>query len=109
MNLLKREILYDQPIKDNKKARVTGPFTVEAVPSQFVQNIGKDNANVSFKYEWLEEVKRNGIKGKKSIATDMNFVRLEKISGFKYLHAEGGNSESKKCCYFFWPRTCSTR
>jgi len=28
-----QETLYDQPIKDNKRLRVTGPFTVEAVPS----------------------------------------------------------------------------
>ena len=27
------ETLYDQPEVDNKKARVTGPFTVEAVPA----------------------------------------------------------------------------
>ena len=27
-----QETLYDQPSVDNKKARVTGPFTVEAVP-----------------------------------------------------------------------------
>lgn len=28
------ETLYDQPYNDNSKARVTGPFTVEAVPAQ---------------------------------------------------------------------------
>ncbi len=27
------ETLYDQPLKDTRKARVTGPFTVEAVPA----------------------------------------------------------------------------
>ena len=31
------ETLYDQPIKDTKKARITGPFTVEAVPAPTVQ------------------------------------------------------------------------
>ena len=31
------ETLYDQPLKDTKRARVTGPFTVEAVPSPTVQ------------------------------------------------------------------------
>ena len=33
------ETLYDQPLKDTKRARVTGPFTVEAVPSPTVQPI----------------------------------------------------------------------
>lgn len=28
-----RETLYDQPLKDSKKSRVSGPFTVEAMPS----------------------------------------------------------------------------
>lgn len=28
-----QEMLYDQPVPDNSKARVTGPFTVEAVPA----------------------------------------------------------------------------
>ncbi|MDE0518128.1 MAG: hypothetical protein OXH36_01030, partial [Bdellovibrionales bacterium] len=84
----KEEVLYDQPLKDSKKARVTGPFTVEAVPSQVVHGVGQEK-KTSFKYEWLDEVRKSGIRGKKGIATDMNFVRLEKLSGFKYLHAEG--------------------
>ena len=102
------EVLYDQPLKDSKKARVTGPFTVEAVPSQIVQAIGQKRT-ISFKYEWLEEVRKSGIRGKKGIATDMNFVRLEKLSGFKYLHAEGRDKKSKKSCYFFWTGTFSSR
>ncbi len=32
-----QETLYDQPFLDNKKQRVTGPFTVEAVPSPNVR------------------------------------------------------------------------
>ena len=33
------ETLYDQPFIDNSKARVTGPFTVEAVPAQAVKSL----------------------------------------------------------------------
>ena len=33
------ETLFDQPIIDNKKTRVTGPFTVEAVPAPTVRSI----------------------------------------------------------------------
>lgn len=98
----KEEVLYDQPIKNNKKARVTGPFTVEAVPSHMVQGLG-ENKNISFKYEWLEQVKKSGIKGKKGLATDMDFAKLEKISGFKYLHAEGETKNPRKVIISFGP------
>jgi len=33
------ETLYDQPYIDNKKVRVTGPFTVEAVPAPTVKSL----------------------------------------------------------------------
>ena len=98
----KEEVLYDQPIKDSKKARVTGPFTVEAVPSHMVQGLG-ENKNISFKYEWLEQVKKSGIKGKKGLATDMDFARLEKVSGFKYLHAEGETKNPRNVIISFGP------
>ena len=32
-----QEVLYDQPFVDNSPARVTGPFTVEAVPAPVVK------------------------------------------------------------------------
>ena len=96
------EVLYDQPLKDTKKARVTGPFTVEAVPSQAVLSVGQEQ-NFSFKYEWLEEARKSGIKGKKGIATDMNFARLEKLPGFKYLHAEGETTNPRNVLISFGP------
>ena len=34
-----QETLYDQPIADNKRVRVTGPFTVEAVPAPTVRSL----------------------------------------------------------------------
>lgn len=98
----KEEVLYDQPLKDNKKVRVTGPFTLEAVPSSFVQAIGQEKKH-SFKYEWLDEVRKVGIRGKKGIATDMDFTRLEKLSGFKYLHAEGETENPRSVIISFGP------
>ena len=100
--LPKEEVLYDQPLKDSKKARVTGPFTVEAVPSHIVQSLGQ-NKKIPFKYEWLEEVRKSGIRGKKGIAADMNFVRLERLSGFKYLHAEGETKNPRQVVISFGP------
>ena len=32
-----QETLYDQPLKDHSRVRVTGPFTVEAVPAPIVK------------------------------------------------------------------------
>src|SRR5207249_3048546 len=34
-----KEVLYDQPIIDKSKFRISGPFTVEAVPSPVVQSM----------------------------------------------------------------------
>ena len=97
-----QEVLYDTPLQDNKKARVTGPFTVEAVPSHVVQTLGQ-NKKPSFKYDWLDQVKKTGIRGKKGVTTDMHFARLEKLSGFKYLHAEGETKNPRGVVISFGP------
>lgn len=36
-----RETLYDKPLKDRNRARVTSPFTVEAVPAPVVQSLSE--------------------------------------------------------------------
>jgi len=40
-----QETLYDQPFIDNKRARVSGPFTVEAVPAPAVRSIADVTAD----------------------------------------------------------------
>ena len=95
-----QETLYDKPIKDNKKKRVTAPFTVEAVPAHSVQSITHET-KASRAYEWLNEVKKSGIRGKKGIATDMEFVRLETLKGFKHLHAEGETRNPRRVVISF--------
>ena len=96
------ETLYDKPYTDSSKHRVTGPFTVEAVPSLAVRSIddveigkGKEvNADNSIvrsgetlrQSEWRQELMRTGIRGKnKQIIT---FTRVEPFSGAKWLHAD---------------------
>ena len=107
------ETLYDRPFIDNSKHRVTGPFTVEAVPSLAVRSIddveigkgkevnvgaqrtsrfiGADNSIVRSgetlrQSEWRQELMRAGIRGKnKQIIT---FTRVEPFSGAKWLHAD---------------------
>ena len=96
-----QETLYDQPTRDTKKARVTGPFTVEAVPAPAVKPIDDiedaplpeaDGAiartgETLREADWRDELSRTGIRGK--AGQRISFVRLEPLSGARWLHAEG--------------------
>ena len=96
-----QETLYDQPTRDTKKARVTGPFTVEAVPAPAVKPIDDiedappPEADESIartgetlrEADWRDELSRTGIRGK--AGQRISFVRLEPLSGARWLHAEG--------------------
>ena len=101
-------MLYDQPLRDTKKARVTGPFTVEAVPAPVVKavdevvdltsafsekvNAGADESvarsgETLRQGEWRDELLKTGIRGK--AGQRISFVRLEPLPGTRWLHAEG--------------------
>jgi len=107
------ETLYDKPFTDNSKHRVTGPFTVEAVPTLAVRSIddveigkgkevnvgaewtsrfiGADNSIVRSgetlrQSEWRQELLRTGIRGKNKQI--ISFTRVEPFSGAKWLHAD---------------------
>lgn len=96
-----QETLYDQPFVDRKKVRVSGPFTVEAVPAPVVKSpdeILEDNpqpADASIarsgetlrQAEWRDELLRAGIRGK--AGQYIRFARLEPLPGCRFLHAEG--------------------
>ena len=69
--------LYDQPTQDKKLVRVTGPFTVEAVPAPTVQPISKvevppipadetvaRSGETLRQSEWRDELLKTGIRGK---------------------------------------------
>jgi len=101
-----QETLYDQPLIDNTKTRVTGPFTVEAVPAPMVKSpeeLATDDTaapadgSVSRcgetlrQDEWRAELLRAGIraKGKQMI----HFSRVEPLSGTRWLHAEAETKE----------------
>ncbi len=97
------EILYDQPLEDASKARVTGPFTVEAVPAPSVIPLNdlaeretlqaKADASVARtgptirETDWRDEILKTGIRGKGG--QRIGFVRLEPLPGQRFLHAEG--------------------
>ena len=93
-------ILYDQPEPDRRKARVTGPFTVEAVPAPTVtpldeneappqpadESIGRSGETLR-QGDWRDELLKTGIRGK--AGQRISFARLEPLPGTRYLHAEG--------------------
>ena len=94
-----QETLYDQPEIDRAKARVTGPFTVEAVPAPSVQPldeiVDEQPADHSVartgqtlrQADWRDELFRTGIRGK--AGQRISFARLEPLPGTRWLHAEG--------------------
>jgi adenine-specific DNA-methyltransferase len=97
----KQETLYDQPMTDNKKRRVSGPFTVEAVPAPSVKSIEQtlegtdqpaDNSvarsgETLRQAEWRDELLKTGIRGKGG--QYIHFSRLEPMPGCRWLQAEG--------------------
>jgi adenine-specific DNA-methyltransferase len=93
------EKLYDDPFVDKSRARVTGPFTVEAVPAPMVKPLGEIEvepqiADVSIARsgptlrhsEWRDELFKCGIRGKHG--QHILFSRVEPLSGTRWLHAE---------------------
>ncbi|MCW5969289.1 MAG: hypothetical protein KIT57_12315 [Blastocatellales bacterium] len=96
-----QETLYDQPFVDRKRTRVSGPFTVEAVPAPAVKSVEEllegapQPADASIarsgetlrQAEWRDELLRAGIRGK--AGQHIRFARLEPLPGCRWLHADG--------------------
>ena len=96
-----QETLYDQPLVDTGRRRVTGPFSVEAVPAPAVRPIddtaeaesapADDSVSRSGEtlrqHEWRDELLKTGIRGK--AGQYVRFARLEPLPGCRHLHAEG--------------------
>lgn len=107
------ETLYDQPIIEKSKVRVTGPFTVEAVPclrvrplqGQIDPPITEDTAartGASITYsQWMDELRAGGIRGIKG--QTITFNRIEPLLGMQWLHAEGETNEGKRTIICFGP------
>ncbi|TAN13772.1 MAG: site-specific DNA-methyltransferase [Chitinophagaceae bacterium] len=97
-----QETLYDQPFIDNKRTRVTGPFTVEAVPAPIVKSFDEmdglpddmatadesvsRSSETLRQEEWRQELLKSGVRAKGGKL--IQFSRVEPLSGTKYLQAE---------------------
>ena len=111
------ETLYDQPLVDNSRARISGPFTVEAVPAPNVKSIddldagpgkpsGKQEALGDFRHAATPlldaSIARSGPTIRQSDWRDellktgirgkggqmINFSRVEPLGGTRWLHAD---------------------
>lgn len=98
-----RETLYDQPFVDRSRARVSGPFTVEAVPAPAVKPLSEIEESPASdesvarsgetlrQAEWRDELLKTGIRGKGG--QRIEFSRVELLSGTRWLHAEAETKE----------------
>lgn len=98
------EHLYDQPLVDTSRVRVSGPFTVEAVPAPVVRpveepEVAADDASIARsgptarQAEWRAHLSRAGIRGR--AGQRLEFSRVEPQGGTRYLHAMAETKEQK--------------
>jgi len=99
-----QEILYDRPQVAKNKLRITGPFTVEAVP--FPTVLGLDEAEqpasadiavarsgeTARQGQWRDELLKAGIRGKGG--QKLQLADLEPLPGARYIHAVGTAAET---------------
>ena len=106
------ETLYDQPAKSKTKLRITGPFSVEAVPfptvlsleaaeggatttpteDQAYQTSIARSGETSRQQHWRDELLKTGIRGKGGQM--LKFAELEVMAGTACLHATGTLAET---------------
>ncbi len=120
------ETLYDQPEKAKNKLRITGPFTVEAVPFPTVLSLQEHathapqgpeailasnstladmsvarSGNTSRQHTWRDELLKAGIRGKGGQM--LKFAELEVLPGTVCLHASGHLDSGERVVVSFGP------
>ena len=92
-----QEILYDQPAVSKTRLRITGPFTVEAVPFPSVKSLDEAATNATEadssiartgesgrQHQWRDELLKTGIRGIKG--QKFRFAELETLPDCPNLH-----------------------
>ena len=83
--------IYNEPVIDKNKIRISGPFTVEAVPSPIVKSIdalseeNQEQTKINTQQEWRDEILRTGIKGKGNQRIEFSSIQTHPTS--KWIHA----------------------
>ncbi len=111
-----QETLYDQPAKSKTKLRITGPFSVEAVPFPTVQALDDESrrwqggeadltiarsGESSRQHQWRDELLKTGIRGRGGQV--LKFAGLETLPGTKYLHCTGHTDDGQRVVVHFGP------
>ncbi len=99
-----QETLYDKPRIDKSKLRITGPFSVEAVPAPTVLSLDDSlppveaddsiarTGETSRQALWREELLKTGVRAKGGAI--LRFAEFETLPGLLYLHASGSLAET---------------
>lgn len=99
-----QEVLYDKPKINKNKLRITGPFTVEAVPFSTVVSLDEGQRHIepdasiarsgetSRQSSWRDELLKTGVRGKGG--QKFEFASLETVPELRYIHAQGVLKES---------------
>lgn len=111
-----QEVLYDQPSINKNRLRITGPFTVEAVPFPSVKSLdeasGPEMADNSIartgesgrQHQWRDELLKAGIRGKGGQL--LKFADLEALpldNDIRNLHAVGHLDSGERVVVSFGP------
>lgn len=107
------ETLYDKPEIDKERLRITGPFSVEAVPAPTVLNLDDSapaieanttiarSGETSRQTRWRDELMKTGIRAKGGAL--LEFSELEAIPGVKHVHAAGALKTGEAVVVSFGP------
>lgn len=99
-----QEILYDQPQVSKDKLRISGPFTVEAVPFPSVLALDETqypkeadatiarSGESGRQHSWRDELLKTGVRGKGGQI--LRFAALETLPDLHYIHASGTLAEN---------------
>ncbi|WP_295915247.1 site-specific DNA-methyltransferase [uncultured Xanthomonas sp.] len=114
-----QEALYDQPQVAKDKLRITGPFTVEAVPFSTVMSldearpVAEADASIARsgesarQHQWRDELLKTGIRGVKRPGEKepqhIRFADLEPLPDTPHLHCTGHRDTGERVVVSFGP------
>ena len=108
-----QETLYDKPHIDKTRLRITGPFSVEAVPAPTVLSLDESlppqeaDATIARSGEtarqamWRDELLKTGIRAKDGAV--LRFAELETLPSLKTIHASGSLQSGEPVVVSFGP------
>jgi adenine-specific DNA-methyltransferase len=99
-----QETLYDKPRIDRNRLRITGPFSVEAVPAPTVLSLDDSlppveandsiarTGETSRQSLWRDELLKTGVRAKGGAR--LTFAEFETLPGLRHVHASGSLTDT---------------